>query len=131
MIPTDDVDCDATTENNEFATINPLLLQFKDKIDATTARFQREYNFEKNDLSKFSMHKYELKNVLIQTIVEAKDEGMDNLYNALKNYLLNYPDLFWDEKDEATGIVPYAKQQLRDYITRKVDLIYIPRPTEL
>ena len=123
MIPTDDVDCAATTENNKFAPINPLLTSLKHKIDETTARFQREYNFEKNDLSKFSMHKQELENVLIQTIVEDKVEGMDNLYNGLLTYSV---DLFWDEDDKDTGIIPYAKQQLSDYIIGKVDLIYIP-----
>lgn len=37
----------------KFAQINPLLSSLKHKIDEDTARFQREYDFEGNDLSLF------------------------------------------------------------------------------
>ena len=49
----------------KFAQINPLLSSLKHKIDEDTARFQREYDFEGNDLSLFPMHKQHFKNVLI------------------------------------------------------------------
>ena len=125
MIPTDNVDCAATTENNKFSPINPLLTSLKHKIDEDTARFQTEYDFDSNDLSKISMHKQDLEICLIQNFVHSKDKGM-NLYNGLKYYSQNYPNLFWDKDDKSTGIITYAKQQLSEYIKEKINLIHIP-----
>jgi hypothetical protein len=123
MIPTDDVDCAAITENNKFAQINPLLTSLKHKIDEDTARFQREYDFEGNDLSLFPMHKQDFKNVLIQLFVKSYEKDKDNLFNGLQNYPI---DLFYDEDDKDTGIIPYAKGHISDYITEKINLIHIP-----
>ena len=57
--------------------------------------------------------------------MNSKVKDKDNLFNGLQNYPI---DLFWDEDGKDTGIIPYAKGHISDYITEKINLIHIPNP---
>lgn len=101
--------------DNSFSEINPLLNELKSEINELVDRFEKE--FDRNNPNNPSIEDVKLL---------FKDE-LEKLfvYEKLKQHLLLYPvDLFYNDDDSETGIVPYAKDAISSYLTTKVQSMF-------